>query len=85
PHELVNYTDEELLLSLRKVVKRSIVLKNIRALKDAANLSIGIHQGVAMAKLELRALLEKYDFIQMKFEELDHQLDQLLDHIPGVT
>ncbi|MFY0784117.1 IS110 family transposase [Peribacillus simplex] len=39
----------------------------------------------AMAKLELRALLEKYDFIQMKFEEIDHQLDQLLDHIPGVT
>ncbi|WP_048883175.1 transposase, partial [Bacillus sp. 445_BSPC] len=49
------------------------------------NRSIGIRQGAAMAKLELRALLEKYDFIQMKFEEIDHQLDQLLDHIPGVT
>ncbi|MCZ0875177.1 IS110 family transposase [Peribacillus sp. AS_2] len=85
PHELVNYTDEELLLSLRQVVKRSIGLKKIRALKEVANRSIGIRQGAAMAKLELRALLEKYDFIQMKFEELDHQLDQLLDHIPGVT
>jgi transposase len=85
PHELVNYTDEELLLSLRQVVKRSIGLKKIRALKEAADRSIGIRQGAAMAKLELRALLEKYDFIQMKFEELDHQLDQLLDHIPGVT
>ncbi|MDP9738956.1 UNVERIFIED_ORG: transposase [Bacillus sp. B2I3] len=68
PHELVNYTDEELLLSLRQVVKRSIGLKKIRALKEAANRSIGIRQGAAMAKLELRALLEKYDFIQMKFE-----------------
>ncbi|CAN7692183.1 transposase [Peribacillus frigoritolerans] len=85
PHELVKYTDEELLLSLRQVVKRSIGLKKIRALKEAANRSIGIRQGTAMAKLELRALLEKYDFIQMKFEEIDHQLDQLLDHIPGVT
>ncbi|MFY0802600.1 IS110 family transposase [Peribacillus frigoritolerans] len=85
PHQLVNYTDEELLLSLRKVVKRSIGLKKIRALKEAANRSIGIRQGSAMAKLELRALLEKYEFIQLKFEELDHQLDQLLDHIPGVT
>ncbi|MEW5595632.1 IS110 family transposase [Peribacillus frigoritolerans] len=85
PHELVKYTDEELLLSLRQVVKRSIGLKKIRALKEAANRSIGIRQGAAMAKLELRALLEKYDFIQMKFEEIDHQLDQLLDHIPGVT
>ncbi|MDP1422176.1 transposase, partial [Peribacillus simplex] len=85
PHELVKYTEEELLLSLRQVVKRSIGLKKIRALKEVANRSIGIRQGAAMAKLELRALLEKYDFIQMKFEELDHQLDQLLDHIPGVT
>ncbi|WP_440970243.1 IS110 family transposase [Peribacillus frigoritolerans] len=85
PHELVKYTDEELLLSLRQVVKRSIGLKKIRALKEAANRSIGIRQGAAMAKLELRALLEKYDFIQIKFEEIDHQLDQLLDHIPGVT
>ncbi|MFS0596332.1 IS110 family transposase [Peribacillus frigoritolerans] len=85
PHELVKYTDEELLLSLRQVVKRSMGLKKIRALKEAANRSIGIRQGAAMAKLELRALLEKYDFIQMKFEEIDHQLDQLLDHIPGVT
>lgn len=85
PYELVKYTDEELLLSLRQVVKRSIGLKKIRALKKAANRSIGIRQGAAMAKLELRALLEKYDFIQMKFEELDYQLDQLLDHIPGVT
>ncbi|MBT2719426.1 IS110 family transposase [Bacillus sp. ISL-57] len=85
PHQLVNYTDEELLLSLRQVVKRSIGLKKIRVLKEAANRSIGIRQGAAMAKLELRALLEKYDFIQVKFEELDHQLDQLLDHIPGVT
>ncbi|WP_048687477.1 transposase, partial [Bacillus sp. 220_BSPC] len=59
--------------------------KKIRALKEAANRSIGILQGAAMAKLELRALLEKYDFIQMKFKELDYQLDQLLDHIPGVT
>ncbi|MGG0412616.1 hypothetical protein ABEZ59_18070 [Peribacillus simplex] len=64
------------------MVKRSMGLKKIRALKEAANRSIGIRQGAAMAKLELRALLEKYDFIQMKFEELDHQLDQLLDHIP---
>ncbi|USK36630.1 hypothetical protein LIT25_26175 (plasmid) [Bacillus sp. F19] len=68
PHELVEYTDEELLLYLRQVVKRSIGLKKIRALKEAANRSIGIRQGSNMAKLEMRALLEKYEFIQLKFD-----------------
>lgn len=85
PHELKKYTDEDLLIYLRQVVKRSIGMKKIRALKEAANRSIGIRQGSAMAKLELRALIEKYEFIQLKFEELDQQLDQLLDQIPGVT
>ncbi|WP_088104128.1 IS110 family transposase [Halalkalibacter urbisdiaboli] len=85
PHEYIQYTDEELFTYLRQVVKRSIGMKKIQALKEAASRSIGIRQGAEMARLELRALLEKYEFIQTKFEELDHQLDKLLQHIPGVT
>ncbi len=37
-----------------------------------------------MAKLELTTLLDKYDLIQMKFEELDTQIDKLIEQIPGV-
>ncbi|WP_425593742.1 transposase, partial [Cytobacillus gottheilii] len=84
PEELVRYTEEELLEYLRQAVKRSIGIKKIRALKEAANRSIGIRQGAMMAKMELRTLIQKYELIQKKFEELDQTLDTLLQDIPGV-
>ncbi|PAD65953.1 IS110 family transposase [Bacillus sp. 7586-K] len=85
PHEYKKYTEEELLVYLRKEVKRSIGMKKIQALKKAANRSIGIRQGAMMAKMELRTLIQKYELIQAKFEELDRSLDTLLQDIPGVS
>jgi hypothetical protein len=39
PHEFKQYSDEELFTYLRQVVKRSISMKKIQALKEAANRS----------------------------------------------
>ncbi|MGG4470723.1 hypothetical protein ABER68_22055 [Paenibacillus alvei] len=38
-----------------------------------------------MAKMELRTLIQKYELIQAKFEELDQTLDTLLQDITGVN
>ncbi|RSD27799.1 IS110 family transposase [Mesobacillus subterraneus] len=84
PHELVGYSDQDLLIHLRKAVTRSVGINKIQELKRAATESIGLRQGAAMAKLELTTLLDKYDLIQMKFEELDSKIDNLIEHIPGV-
>ncbi|MGV2941861.1 IS110 family transposase [Mesobacillus sp. LC4] len=84
PHELIGYSDQDLLIHLRKAVTRSVGLNKIQELKRAATESIGLRQGAAMAKLELTTLLDKYDLIQMKFEELDSKIDNLIEHIPGV-
>ncbi|MBT2618655.1 transposase, partial [Bacillus sp. ISL-78] len=84
PHEIVNFTEHELLAHLRKTVTRSVGLSKIRKLKQAASKSIGLRQGSEMAKLELKTLLAKYELIYLKFEELDTKIDCLLDEIPGV-
>jgi transposase len=84
PHEIIKLSEEELLIHLRKAVTRSVGLSKIRELKQAASKSIGLRQGSDMAKLELKTLLDKYDLIQLKFEELDSKIDILLDEIPGV-
>ncbi len=84
PHEFTQFTEEELLIHLRKAVKRSVGLSKVRQLKQAASKSIGLRQGANMAKLELKTLLDKYELIQLKFEELDANIDDLLEHIPGV-
>lgn len=85
PHELVKFSDQELLIHLRKTVTRSVGLSKIQALKQAASNSIGLRQGADMAKLELQTLIGKYEFIQSKFEELDAQIEGLIDQIPGVS
>ncbi|NHM30961.1 IS110 family transposase, partial [Neobacillus terrae] len=57
PHEIVNFTEHELLSHLRKAVTRSVGLSKIRELKQAASKSIGLRQGSEMAKLELKTIL----------------------------
>ncbi|MEK4282848.1 IS110 family transposase [Cytobacillus sp. FSL R5-0377] len=85
PNEIANFTEDELLIHLRKSVKRSVGANKIRELKQAASQSIGLRQGSEMAKMELKTLLAKYDLIQKEFEELDGKVDSLLDEIPGVA
>lgn len=80
----MKFSDQELLIHLRKTVKRGVGLGKIQQLKQAASKSIGLKQGASMAKLELKTLIDKYELIQMKFEELDSKIDTLIDQIPGV-
>lgn len=84
PNDLINFSDQYLLDHLRKAVSRSVGINKIQELKQAAKESIGLCQGSNMAKLELATLLDKYDLIQAKFEELDQKIDNLIEHIPGV-
>ncbi|MGN7465222.1 IS110 family transposase [Cytobacillus praedii] len=84
PHELVNLSEHEILEHLRKVVKRAVGLSKIKELKQVSMVSIGIREGSDMAKLELRTLIDKYELIIEKFEELESNIDKLLEQIPGV-
>ncbi|WP_100407842.1 IS110 family RNA-guided transposase [Bacillus solitudinis] len=84
PHELVQLPDQELLAHIRKVAKRAVGIGRIKELKEAASVSIGIREGSDLAKLELSTLLDKYELITKKFEQLEVKRDELLEQIPGV-
>lgn len=84
PHELMSLTDRELMMHLRKTVKRGVGLEKMQELKRVAGCSVGIRQGSDMAKLELHTLLEKYQLIHQKLEELESKMDSLLEQVPGV-
>ncbi|MCP3026455.1 IS110 family transposase [Halobacillus sp. A5] len=84
PHELMKLTDRELMLHLRKTVKRGVGLEKMQELKRVAGCSVGIRQGSDMAKLELHTLLEKYQLIHQKLEKLESRMDSLLEQVPGV-
>lgn len=72
------------MMHLRKTVKRGVGLEKMQELKRVAGCSVGIRQGSDMAKLELHTLLEKYQLIHQKLEELESRMDSLLEQVPGV-
>ncbi|MBY0217788.1 IS110 family transposase [Paenibacillus illinoisensis] len=84
PHELLSESEEVLLTHLRKVAKRGLGIERMRSLKAAASRSVGLREGIALAKLELRLLLTQYDLLEEKFEELEARLDELLGQVPHV-
>jgi transposase len=84
PHEIISISNEEILIHVRQVVKRGVGIAKVKELTAVAKTSIGIREGTNMAKLELRTLIDKYELIMGKFEELESNIDHLLDQIPGV-
>ncbi|OME77201.1 IS110 family transposase [Paenibacillus sp. FSL A5-0031] len=84
PHELVSVPEEILLQHLREAAKRGLGLGRIKNLKAAASRSVGIQQGSELAKMELKVLLNQYEWLHRKLEELKTKLDELLKQIPHV-
>jgi transposase len=83
PSELVSIPTEQLLAKAKQAAKRAIGVSRIEQLKEAARTSIGLTVGKEMAKEEIRYLLEKYERIQTRLQELETQLKELVSTVPG--
>ncbi len=59
PIQLIEWGEQEILVHLRKAVKRAVGLSKIKELKKVVVAPIGIREGYDMAKLELRTLIDK--------------------------
>lgn len=83
PSDLVSIPTEQLLAEAKQAAKRAIGVSRIEQLKEAARTSIGLTVGKEMAKEEIRYLLEKYERIQTRLQELETQLKELVSTVPG--
>ena len=66
-------------------VSRGVGLKRALYLVEAAMESIGLTEGLQMARQELGTLLRQYDLLQEQLGILLGQIEQLLDRIPGAA
>jgi transposase len=83
PDEIVQCSEQDILLQIRKEVKRGVGLKKIRQLHDAARRSIGMKEGKDLARLRLKSLLAQFTLIKDEIENLWTKVKELLLHIPG--
>lgn len=83
PKEIAKIPSERLLWEVKKVANRAVGMKRIEQLKEVAKASIGLQTGTQMAKEELRYLLEKYEYLTHRLNELEKQLSEMVQTIPG--
>lgn len=84
PEEINATDDEQILLEIRKEVKRGIGLKKIRQLKEVANDSIGIKDGRTIARMKIQTLMDQYDLLHEKINEVWNMIGAFTNTIPGV-
>ncbi|MFC4770344.1 IS110 family transposase, partial [Effusibacillus consociatus] len=83
PKEIVSLGANEILKRWKVEVKRGVGLKRAEKLVAAAATSIGLTEGLAAARMELKALLEQYELFLRQLGDIMKQVEQLLKQIPG--
>ncbi|QQE77841.1 IS110 family transposase [Alicyclobacillus sp. SO9] len=64
-------------------ISRGVGLSKANFLKEMAEQSIGLTEGLKMAHRELEILLGQYDLYQKQLDQLLSEVEQLLSEIPG--
>lgn len=83
PSDILEMTAEEVLAQWKTEIKRGVGIKRAENLVRKAQKSVGIEVGLRFAKQELNALLDQYDLYCQQLEQLDQDIEQLLNDLPG--
>ncbi|GAQ16752.1 transposase [Oceanobacillus picturae] len=83
PSDVRDMTPEEVLAQWKTVAKRGIGMKRATKLVEKANKSVGIEIGLRFARKELDSLLDQYELFRNQLEELDQEIAELMEDIPG--
>lgn len=86
PGDVGRKTEVEIIRAWREGgIARGIGAGRARQLLSAASTSIGITEGLQMARLELQILLGQYDLLHEQLEQLLVEIEQLVSQIPGAA
>lgn len=83
PSKIANINTDDILRLWKTEVKRAVGIKRAQLLVEKAKISIGMTEGIVMAEYELHYLLDKYDAVMLKLEDLMVKVEATLSEIPG--
>lgn len=84
PQDIIRVGALEVLTTWQKSIKRGLRPKRADELVEQARHSVGLQEGVNMARLELKTLLTTYETIQQQMEQVMKEIEDVLNDIPGV-
>ena len=85
PSKISQTSTEDILILWKKEVQRAVGIKRAQLLVDKAKVSIGLTEGIEMAEYELKYLLDQYDTLMLKLEDLMVKVEVILSEIPGAN
>jgi len=85
PEQVLSTGVQQIVVTWKKEVKRAVGIQRAVRLVEAAKISIGIKEGIKMAKKELEANLEQYELYLKQNEQLDIEIEELAFQVPGVN
>jgi transposase len=83
PSKIVKSTIEDILKLWKTEVKRAVGVKRAELLMEKAQISVGVTEGLEMAEYELQYLLDKYDSVMLKLNDLMVKVESIISEIPG--
>ncbi|WP_261381605.1 IS110 family transposase [Paenibacillus cremeus] len=83
PQEIVALGSFTILKRWKQDVKRAVGTKRAEKLVQVARGSIGLTEGLIAAKIELKDLLEQYHLFARQNDDIQKQVEELLEQIPG--
>jgi transposase len=84
PEEVLSTGVQQIVKIWKKGVKRAVGNQRAVRLIEAAKISIGIKEGLRMAKNEIKVNLEQYTLYLKQNEQLEIEIQELAFQVPGV-
>src|SRR5690554_1349038 len=83
PEQIVKMSPEEIVKVIKENSGRGVGIKRAKKLKGAALNTVGIKEGLEMAALELKNLINQYELLNQQLLDLEEKVIEILDDIPG--
>lgn len=78
PNLILSMGELGILAEIKKAVKKTVGIKKVRQLIQAAETSIGVKYGLESAKLRLRGLVEELNLIERQLLEVEELMEEML-------
>lgn len=79
PEFIMKMGESNILSEIKKVAKKSVGVKKVQQLIQAAETSIGVDYGLESTKLRLRMLLDELDLLEKNIAEIEASMEQMLN------
>ena len=78
PAFILSIGEFNVLAEIKKAVKKTVGIKKVQQLIEAAKTSVGVKNGLEIAKIRMKMLIEQLDLIEKHIDEIEQLMERML-------